>query len=110
MMEPLRDELCDLLRGVRLSAPGIPYLSNVTGAWVTPEQATDPEFWVRHLVEPVRFGDSLAERWTTGSSPSISRSSSGSVSCRRLPGDLPQPARLERDLADLQPGDRQGVL
>jgi len=61
MMEPLRGELRDLLRGVSLSEPAIPYLSNVTGAWVTPEQATDPEFWVRHLVEPVRFGDSLAE-------------------------------------------------
>jgi phthiocerol/phenolphthiocerol synthesis type-I polyketide synthase E len=61
MMEPLRAELRGLLRSVRLAAPEIPYLSNVTGAWVTPEQATDPDFWVRHLVEPVRFGDSLAE-------------------------------------------------
>jgi thioester reductase-like protein len=61
MMEPLRSALRDLLRGVRLSRPEIPYLSNVTGSWVTPEQATDPGFWVRHLVEPVRFGLSLAE-------------------------------------------------
>ncbi|HWM91726.1 MAG TPA: thioester reductase domain-containing protein [Thermoanaerobaculia bacterium] len=61
MMEPLRSELADLLRGVRLSPPEIPYLSNVTGTWVTAEQATDPAFWVRHLVEPVRFGRSVAE-------------------------------------------------
>jgi len=61
MMEPLRDGLRDLLRGMRLTAPAIPYLSNVTGAWITAAEATDPEFWVRHLVEPVQFGPSIAE-------------------------------------------------
>jgi phthiocerol/phenolphthiocerol synthesis type-I polyketide synthase E len=61
MMEPLRDALRSLLRTVRLAAPEIPYLSNVTGTWVTDAEATDPEHWVRHLVEPVRFGAILAE-------------------------------------------------
>jgi acyl transferase domain-containing protein len=61
MMEPLREDLRDLLRSVRLSPPAIPYLSNVTGTWITPEQATDPELWVRHLVEPVRFGAAIRE-------------------------------------------------
>jgi phthiocerol/phenolphthiocerol synthesis type-I polyketide synthase E len=61
MMEPLSDGLRDLLRGVRLAPPEIPYLSNVTGTWITAEEATDPGFWVRHLVEPVRFGASLTE-------------------------------------------------
>jgi phthiocerol/phenolphthiocerol synthesis type-I polyketide synthase E len=61
MMEPLRGALRDLLRTVRLAAPEIPYLSNVTGTWITDAQATDPEHWVRHLVEPVRFGAILTE-------------------------------------------------
>ncbi|HBL26797.1 MAG TPA: hypothetical protein DD490_08190 [Acidobacteria bacterium] len=61
MMEPLRGALRDLLRTVRLAAPQIPYLSNVTGTWVTDAEATDPEHWVRHLVEPVRFGAILTE-------------------------------------------------
>jgi phthiocerol/phenolphthiocerol synthesis type-I polyketide synthase E len=61
MMEPIRGELRDLVRRVRLAAPQIPYLSNVTGTWITNEQATDPEHWVRHLVEPVRFGAILTE-------------------------------------------------
>jgi thioester reductase-like protein len=64
MMEPLRDRLRDLLRGVSLEPPTVPYLSNVTGTWITAEQATDPNFWVRHLVEPVRFGASLTELLT----------------------------------------------
>src|SRR6266545_1177646 len=61
MMEPLRGPLRDLLRTVRLAAPQIPYLSNVTGTWITDAQATDPEHWVRHMVEPVRFGAILTE-------------------------------------------------
>jgi len=61
MMEPLRGALRDLLRTVRLAAPEIPYLSNVTGTWITEAEATDPEHWVRHMVEPVRFGAILNE-------------------------------------------------
>lgn len=61
MMEPVRDALRELLRGVKLAPPAIPYLSNVTGTWITAEEATDPEHWVRHLVAPVRFGQAMAE-------------------------------------------------
>src|SRR6185436_3842829 len=61
MMEPLRGPLRDLLRTVRLAPPQIPYLSNVTGTWITGAEATDPEHWVRHMVEPVRFGAILSE-------------------------------------------------
>ncbi len=61
MMEPLRPAFRDLMGSVRLSPPGIPYLSNVSGTWITAEQAADPGFWVRHLVEPVRFGPALQE-------------------------------------------------
>ena len=35
------------------------YVSNVTGKWVTAEQAVDPTYWVRHLRHPVRFADGL---------------------------------------------------
>ena len=40
---------------MRYSAPEIPFVSNVTGKWVTPEQAVDPDYWARHLRAPVRF-------------------------------------------------------
>ncbi len=45
---------------VRLSPPKIPVISNVTGAWLTPEQATDPAYWARQLRETVRFADGVA--------------------------------------------------
>ncbi|MEW2390540.1 beta-ketoacyl synthase N-terminal-like domain-containing protein [Streptomyces venezuelae] len=47
------------MAGVRLGAPEVPYLSNVTGTWITPEQATDPAYWGRQLREPVLFGAAL---------------------------------------------------
>jgi len=46
--------------GVRLAAPSEPYVSNVSGDWVTADQATDPEYWVRHITAPVRFSDGAA--------------------------------------------------
>jgi phthiocerol/phenolphthiocerol synthesis type-I polyketide synthase E len=60
MMEPIVAEFTTLLRSVPLNAPRIPYLSNVTGAWITEAEATDPTYWTRHLCQTVRFGDALA--------------------------------------------------
>ena len=60
-MEPIRGAFADHLAGVRLAAPRIPFVSNVTGTWITAEEATDPGYWVRHLVQAVRFSDGLAE-------------------------------------------------
>ncbi len=63
MMQPAAEELRELLRSIPLAPPRIPYLSNVTGTWISAAQATDPEYWVRHLVSPVRFADGVAELW-----------------------------------------------
>ncbi|RKH37599.1 type I polyketide synthase [Corallococcus sicarius] len=59
MMAPILDAFEARVRQTRLSPPKLPYLSNVTGAWVTAEQATDPRYWVEHLRQPVRFADAL---------------------------------------------------
>ncbi|MCC6179260.1 MAG: SDR family oxidoreductase, partial [Chloroflexi bacterium] len=37
-----------------------PFVSNVSGTWITPEQATSPTYWAEHLRAAVRFGDGLA--------------------------------------------------
>ncbi|MBE1485549.1 type I polyketide synthase [Plantactinospora soyae] len=57
--EPVAAELTRLFAGIPRSAPNIPMLSNVTGDWLTAQQATSPEYWARHLCEPVRFADGL---------------------------------------------------
>lgn len=59
LLEPVLDTYAQVLGTVRLNAPAIPYVSNLTGDWITAEQATDPAAWVRHTREPVRFSDGL---------------------------------------------------
>ncbi|HEX3531788.1 MAG TPA: amino acid adenylation domain-containing protein [Thermoanaerobaculia bacterium] len=61
MMRPIVPAFRTLLGTVELRAPAIPYVSNVTGTWITETEATDPAHWVRHLLEPVRFGAGIAE-------------------------------------------------
>src|SRR4030095_5126774 len=61
MMDPILEEFAREVGKVRLSAPRIPYLSNLTGTWIEPAQATDPAYWVRHLRETVRFAHGAAE-------------------------------------------------
>jgi acyl transferase domain-containing protein len=61
MMEPIIAQFIARLRRVHLRPPKIPYLSNVTGTWITPELATSPEYWGHHLRHTVRFADNLCE-------------------------------------------------
>jgi acyl transferase domain-containing protein len=51
----------ELVRSFELRPPAIPYLSNVTGTWIRDEEATDPDYWVAHLLRPVRFARGIAE-------------------------------------------------
>jgi acyl transferase domain-containing protein/thioesterase domain-containing protein len=61
MMEPILGAFEQRLRGIKLHAPRIPYVSNVTGTWIKAEEATDPAYWARHIRATVRFSDNLAE-------------------------------------------------
>ncbi|NRQ32609.1 SDR family NAD(P)-dependent oxidoreductase [Nonomuraea sp. NN258] len=60
MMEPILGEFTALVAAVPRRAPQTAFLSNVTGTWITAEQAVDPAYWARHLREPVLFGDCVA--------------------------------------------------
>jgi phthiocerol/phenolphthiocerol synthesis type-I polyketide synthase E len=61
MMQGIVQPLLELLQTIELKAPRIPYISNITGTWVSVEQTTDPEYWARHLLEPVRFVSGIQE-------------------------------------------------
>ena len=66
MMDPVVPAFEQAVRAIRLSAPRIPIVSTVTGNWLTPEQATDPSYWARHLRQPVRFGPAVATSLAAG--------------------------------------------
>lgn len=63
-MEPLGAELTEWVRAnIRLSEPSIPYVSNVTGTWITNAQATDPAYWAGHLTRTVELMSGLGALW-----------------------------------------------
>jgi acyl transferase domain-containing protein/acyl carrier protein len=61
MMEPILAAFTKLVKRIRLKPPQLPYISNVTGTWITDATATDPSYWARHLRQAVRFADGVRE-------------------------------------------------
>jgi len=60
MLEPALARFRARVAEVALHAPVIPYITNVTGNWVSAAQATDPDHWVSHMRGTVRFAQGLA--------------------------------------------------
>ncbi|MBN3958489.1 type I polyketide synthase, partial [Nostoc sp. NMS8] len=61
MMQPILEEFVQLLKTVKLNPPRIGFISNVTGSWISQEQATNPNYWSQHLRETVRFSDGISQ-------------------------------------------------
>ena len=59
LLDVIEEPLLARLRTLQLQEPSIPYLSNLTGTWIEPGQATDPHYWVRHARETVRFSEGM---------------------------------------------------
>jgi acyl transferase domain-containing protein len=59
MMDPIINDFVDQVRQIDLKPPSRPYLSNLTGTWITANQANDPAYWGEHLRQTVRFAQNL---------------------------------------------------
>jgi len=62
MMRPAAAALTEAVRrvAIREPEPRIPYLSNVTGDWITGAAIADPGYWARHMEGTVRFAEGVA--------------------------------------------------
>ncbi|MEO6787878.1 MAG: SDR family oxidoreductase [Chthoniobacteraceae bacterium] len=65
LLDPIVPAFAAEVRKVRLSAPRIPFVSNVTGRWIATADATDPDYWARHANHTARFHDALHTLWQT---------------------------------------------
>ena len=73
-------------RTIAFNQPRVPFISNVSGTWITDAEATDPAYWVRHLRSTVLFADGVHKLTET----------SGSVFCEigiDSSSDAPAPGR-----------------
>ncbi|MBD2344916.1 SDR family NAD(P)-dependent oxidoreductase [Anabaena subtropica FACHB-260] len=61
MMEPILEEFVQWVSKFQLNPPRIGFISNVTGSWMTPEQAINPSYWSQHLRQTVRFSDGISQ-------------------------------------------------
>lgn len=61
MMEPAIEPFIDEFKHITMNKPSAPFISSLTGTWITDEQATDPKFWATQLRNTVRFSDGIKE-------------------------------------------------
>ncbi|WP_199741742.1 type I polyketide synthase [Corallococcus sp. CA047B] len=59
LVEPILPAFGTFLAKLKLGAPTRPFVSGVSGTWITPAEATSPDYWVRHLRHTVRFGQGI---------------------------------------------------
>ncbi|MFH9386137.1 beta-ketoacyl synthase N-terminal-like domain-containing protein [Streptomyces albidoflavus] len=60
LMEPMLAEFRATVAGLSFAAPQVPLVSGVTGRPLTAEEARDPDHWVRHARDTVRFADAIS--------------------------------------------------
>ncbi len=59
MLDGIMQRFGDYLRSIKLNKPQMDFVSNFTGTWITDAEATDPEYWVKHLRNTVKFSDGV---------------------------------------------------
>jgi acyl transferase domain-containing protein/acyl carrier protein len=61
MMDPILTQFEQAVKEISLNKPQLPYISNVSGQWITLEEALSPGYWARQIRSPVRFRDGLSQ-------------------------------------------------
>ncbi|MFI0942960.1 SDR family NAD(P)-dependent oxidoreductase [Streptomyces sp. NPDC021020] len=94
-IEPVLDEFRAVAATLTYAPPRIAVVSDVTGALADATQLGDPEYWVRHARQPVRFRDAVAALRAEGVSrflelgpdPVLSAMARGCLAAEEPPGE-----------------------
>ena len=111
MLEPILSEFERFCRPIAFQKPKIPFVSNLTGTWITGTEAMDPAYWVRHLRNTVRFDQGARTLLGTGSRALLEVGPGRTLAslCRQQPKKaavvataLPHPSEAASDVAFLK--------
>jgi amino acid adenylation domain-containing protein len=61
MVEPVLAPFGEYLRALSFGRPSIPYVSTLSGRWITEEEVAQPTYWTSQLRNTVRFMDAIGE-------------------------------------------------
>ncbi len=113
MMEPVMKAFEQVVANVQRHVPALPYVSNVTGDWITAEQAVDPAYYAEHLRRPVRFDAglnavidafpdaALLEVGPARALATLARNSLPSNAATRVVESSPRPDQADQDAATI---------
>lgn len=59
LMESILSKFLEVVKTIKLNEPRIPYISNVTGAWITTQEAVDHAYWCRQIRQTAQFSTGL---------------------------------------------------
>src|SRR5690606_42154106 len=96
-----------------LQAPSIPIVSTASGDWLGAGEATSPDYWARHLREPVRFSAAIARVLEAGTGQALLEVGPRNtlVSLSRQPPSLQkQKVAAVASLADAPDGEHAALL
>ncbi|WP_329026636.1 type I polyketide synthase [Streptomyces sp. NBC_00690] len=59
LMDPMLDAFRTVAESVTFHEPTVPIVSTVTGRPITTGEMSNPEYWVQHIRQPVRYADAV---------------------------------------------------
>lgn len=59
LMESIEKSFKERFTHIKCQAPKIPIISNVTGDWLSANEAINPDYWYQHVRETVQFSNSI---------------------------------------------------